>query len=197
MGENRTVQDDLLNPIQSIKIRGANGDFEVLVDEVHSALTMIPVFHAEIHLGNAYTASSGVISVDNNADLDMVITTGSKSAHITFHLGLGGDSQIFFYENPDVGSGGTLIAPVNRNRNSSNTPEATILVDPIINGTGTLLLEDYDPSGSGPQALGTVGGDSSEFDLKPNEDYLLRITNISGQAQNYSERAEWYEEEPF
>jgi hypothetical protein len=82
-----------------------------------------------------------------------------------------------------------LLIRLLANRQSSLTATQTITSGPTITGTGTTLIQDYVPGGSGGNS---VGGNSSniaritEFIGKASTAYLFRYTNMNASAQPVS-----------
>jgi hypothetical protein len=156
--------------------------------------------HHENEVGNMYQVGHYDAAVANTASLEILIRTGSTlSLHSVFATNVGGDSVAYLFEAPTVTVVGTTITPINNNRNSANTAEGLFYHTPTTTADGTPLNNGtFIPGGSGGNAVGGSAGssirDGGEIILKPNTDYLVRITNISGAAKNISLTHLFYEE---
>ena len=157
-----------------------------LYDEYSNHLIVMGEIHARIHEGKLFSLSHIQNNVANNAYIDVLIKThASKYMHVRFESGAGGDATFTVHENPTVSNNGTLKSPLNRNRNSDITNFATFYTTPTVSALGTELVNELQPGGSGGFLFFGGGSGSSsrgfeEWILKPNEDYLVRLTNISG-----------------
>ena len=172
----------------------ANGEArELQLDDWSWKLTIIDATHVEIHEGNTYVVSYYDDDVADDGTVEILLRVGDEPAHATFGGQAGGDAVAYLIENPTVNAAGTALTEFNKNRISANTATLTAFHTPTVVG-GTALLTLFMPGGSGPQAGGTQASSGGEWILKPNEDYVARITNISGQAQEISIDIEWYEE---
>jgi hypothetical protein len=165
-------------------------------DETTGALTIITVPHHEIHEGEthlcSYKTPDGAPLADN-ATIAFVVTVGAKECHMTAAGAVGGDFEGELREDVTY-TGGTAVAIFNKKRSSSEGATATVVRDPTITDAGTLLENRFVPGGTGPQAVGGVGGQRAEWILEPGRVYLYRITNRAGNNQPGSLVLEWYEE---
>ncbi len=166
-------------------------------DDVTNALLTIDSPHYEVHEGEAFRAGYQA-SVSNNASVDVLILTGAKYCHMVLGASVAGAAQAYFYEHPTVTVVGTAMAEINFNRPKSPTHIATASIThtPTVSLLGTGLIPEgrYLPGGTGGQRPGTSLRASDEMILKPNEYYLYRLTNVSGQAAILNSYIEWYEE---
>lgn len=173
---------------------GASGG-EAEVDGVAGALVVQGMVHRMIHRGLLFETSHVDESVADNGVVEILITTAAgQSAHMRFTAAAGGDARVALFENPTVSDAGTGISEVNRNRNSSNTADTAVTHTPTTSDDGTQLMDHLLPGGSGFFATG--GGAESSFEeyiLKASEQYLFRVTNISGAAQPVGVALTFYE----
>lgn len=149
--------------------------------------------HEHIHDGDHYNASYLVAAVANNGNADIRFTTGAKSCHMNAVMTASGKSQFFIYEAPTV-SVGTAITIYNNKRSSTNTPTAAVKHTPTVTAAGTtLLINGLINGGTGGVSQGGSGGNRNEIVFKPSTEYLIRLTNTAGTAQDLNILLEWYE----
>lgn len=169
-------------------VRLATFDNSDALREVGSsyALPVINLEHIRTHEGRLFTAgklwdSTGKIA--NGAFADIAFTASATvSAHVILDVQVGGDSEVYVYEDAVI-TGGTTITPFNRNRRSSNVCATTVVHTPTVTSPGTLLEAVFAPGGTGHKAGGGSGGFAGEFVLQFSKTYLVRVKNVSGSAQ--------------
>jgi hypothetical protein len=172
-----------------------NGE-QVLVGTKHPLPTE-DHFSANLHLGNAY--SFGAVNdfaneLGDGDSLDIAIAFGANTeANISIEGLCGGNAEGFLYENA-VATGGTAGTAVNLNRNSTNTSNSAITVNPTVTSTGTLLGKYLIMGGTGKKA---AGGDMAGSSLiaKPLTNYLLRLTNVDNTDHVAEIIITWFEQE--
>jgi len=150
-----------------------------LIDDVSGFIGTIPVEHVNIHKGILFSILYKV-SVTASGVTYIQIKTGAKTVHFK-PTNIATDADKFaieFLESPTLTDGSTAITVINRNRTSSNTPETVLYSDPTDVSGGTKIDEFYIGGSVGFKA---VGGDIiagvNEFVLKPNTNYIYKITN--------------------
>ena len=162
-------------------------------DDQVGALITIPAQHYEVHEGETFTVSLLDTNIANSATIIILLRTAAKYAHLTFFASLGGDATLEFIEDPTVSNAGTPAIEWNNKRYSTTEPTVSAFTAPTISG-GNDPLEAFLAGGTGGNSAGGLLRADVEFILKPNEDYALRLTNVSGQAKGGSIIASWYEE---
>ena len=170
-----------------------NGDaIPIQVDEQTKALISILEPHAQIHGGKAFF-NSGLNNIANAADFDILLKNPvNNESHFRFNFSVGGAPMVVrVFENPTITDDGTGLTVFNVNRNSVITNKMTLFSGPTLSDDGTelecLLI-------AGARQEGGTGNTSLiEWELKVNEDYLLRITNNAGGAQDVCHNIFWYE----
>lgn len=153
--------------------------------------------HQKVHQGQFFLLERIVSSLADNVSIDVVLSTGNQSLHASFGSIVRGDSEIFIYESPTV-SNGSVIDIINQNRNSTRQSTATAVHTPTVTSVGTLLTHNLIVGGAVGHAVGgAMSGalrEGSEWVLKPNTKYLIRLTNKSGQARDLQLQCAFYEQ---
>lgn len=172
---------------------GDNTHAERAVTILAGGLRPVADAHTRIHRGEMFTSDMIVESLANNGNLDIIMTTPATDwPHLTVKAMIGGDGELRVYEAPDF-TGGTAITPVNHKFYSSNTWAGAVVHTPAVSNAGTLKISHYIPGGTGGVAIGGIGGRGEEVQLKPLKSYLVRLTNVSGQARRAALDLTWYE----
>lgn len=177
-----------------IKLKDDNsGEFIVLdIDEETHSLVTISEPHAILHQGKMYSVSYYDEAVADDANLNIQILTGDKEAHASYIITAGGDAIVEMRESIES-TGGTPISIYNKNRNSLNTPLSTVMYNPTVTSSGTLLFKEFTIGGTYNQAIGGGTRTDTEWELLPNTKYLFKTTNKAGLAKVISVSLEFYE----
>lgn len=154
----------------------------------HGNLVTICSPHNAIHHGEMFfvghRASIGLTS------RNVLIKVGATAIHIEYEMTSSLGGTIDFFEGTTVSSDGTVLTPFNRNRVSQNSTDVGVFYSPSITSDGVSL----DPRVIGSEDKG--GGkqrSSNEWVLKPNTNYLARLTSTNlGNTMVFS--ANWYHE---
>ncbi len=187
------------NQVELVGGNGNGGEPQVLlVDEITGALAIIDTPHHEVHEGETYRAwlvtPHGSL-IANDAFVDLVLTTATLYPHITFALGFGGDCEFNIYREPTFNLNGTLQAPHNLKDYSANTSTVTVRWQPTVTNVGAEIDGEFFPGGTGGNASGGSIRRGTEDIFRLATSYLIRITNRSGNARQFSLEAQWYEED--
>ena len=170
------------------------GDEQVLVSADY-ALPTSTVFGAHLLEGLLFSIGythSFASPLANGASIDIVLAFGPGTEPRVAIEGLCvGNAMGYLYENA-ITTGGTALASINLNRNSTNVSNSAAVLNPTVTATGTLLNSHVLIGGVKKKAS---GGDISTASLvlKPLTNYLLRLTNVSGTAQAAEMTITWYE----
>lgn len=149
--------------------------------------------HTQIHHGETFTADHVVASLANNGVINLIITTPANDwPHLIVNAAIGGDGLLQIYEGA-VFTGGTPVNVVNHKFYSTNVAGETVVHTPTISNDGVNKIDHYIPGGTGGVAVGGVGGRHEEILLKPATNYLIRLTNVSGQARRAAIDLLWYQ----
>jgi len=157
----------------------------------------LPVFsHGEVfvHDGYAYHRDAYYASIDGGATINMLLRTPAiNEVHLVAYSATvtGGPSILSLLENVTVSADGTLVAPYNLNRTSSNTSGVFISENPTVSG-GILIERHLIPAGHKDGGLSP--NTSAGWVLKPSEEYCIRLTNNDSSAISASVEIMFYEE---
>lgn len=167
------------------------GTYGNQIDSKTAAFQTIPHAQKEVHDGNAFASGHRVDSLANNTTAYYCIESGDREAHITGLITVGGDCHLDIYAFSDC-TGGTLVYGARKNGNTPQTPTMQIFYNPTINTIGVDIFQDFIPGGQRSQASGGTSS-SQEWDLVPNSQYILAITNVSGLPTTVALTVDWIE----
>lgn len=171
-------------------------DEQIWKDVFTGALVQIEISHEAIHLGR-YFQHSNVVSVANGANSDWLLITpdisiGGPYVHLRLFQFDASGAPISFklYEDTTTSANGTAQSTYNFNRNYTDGVLGVYLTPTIIT-LGTQLVSGQ-ISGT-KQAGGSGQTSGTEWVLKSNTKYLIRLTNSSGSVASIGFNLEWYE----
>ena len=161
-------------------------------------LPAILAAHQQIHNGKGFTHNDRHLNLANAGVSDHLIKVGDNALHVTYFgvVATGSPVVVEYYENTTVSADGTPMALGNNNRTSEKVTTATMFEGPTITGVGDRLGGTEIPDitvGAGQSSGGQAILGGGEWILKPNTNYLYRITNNSGSAINYNITLFYYE----
>lgn len=144
-----------------------------------------PEPHKKIHQGTMYSCSRIEPAVADGSSLDVIMSNPSGVyPHLVFSIGTFGNAKFQLYEGPTFDADGTSLTIFNHKRYSANTFTGTVTYGNTVSNVGTLIQDAILPGGEKAHAIGTSDSFQDEWCLKNNEDYLLRLTNLSGAASD-------------
>ena len=169
-------------------------------ERITSAIRTIETEHSYIHEGifyesyNKFTLAAGAKRV-----VTIKAPVGKYLHYRPTNLVTSADKvTIEFYEGATVTAAtGTAVTPSNHNRNSATASGVTLLDAPTVTADGTKFAQVYIPGATGiggtrtGQSAGTSG---SEWVLKPNTVYMIKVTNGSSGSNDIQVNFQWYEE---
>ena len=183
-----------------IKENGEVVNFAGTVERVTSAFKTIETEHAYIHEGiffesyNKFTLAAGATRV-----VTIKPAAGTYLHYRPTNLVTSADKvTIEFYEGATVTAAtGTAVTPSNHNRNSTLASKVTLLDAPTVTANGTKFTQVYIPGATGVGGSRTgasAGVSNSEWVLKPDTQYAIKVTNGSSGANDIQINFQWYEE---
>ena len=184
----------------SMKSDGTIINFADASERLTSAIRTIETEHAYIHEGiffesfNKFTLAGGATRV-----VTLKPAAGTYLHYRPTNLVTSADKvTIEFYEGATVTAAtGTAVTPSNHNRNSTLASKVTLLDAPTVTVNGTKFAQVYMPGATGTGGTRTgasAGVSNSEWVLKPNTVYMIRVTNGSSGSNDIQVNFQWYEE---
>jgi hypothetical protein len=173
------------------------------VDRFTGFLTRLTGDHAYIHEGYAFTYAAS-FSLAGSATVDYILQTPSVVSGKFVHyrptkIGTTASGvSVTLSENPTFTSGTDLSAAIfNRNRISTLTPGVRVLGTNLsVSDVGVVLYPDIiGATGTPSTNRQGVSGENEEIVFKQNEDYLIRITNLTSTTTTVVLNLFWYEED--
>lgn len=157
----------------------------------------IDTVHKHVHSGDFYSSSVISEGILDDASLELLINVGHYEAHAAIVIKSEGYSIANVYEGTTVSAEGTEQAVVNQKRSSTKTAKTQIFLSPTIIADGTEIASGVIFAGEGGKAIGGSNGQGprsgTEWILKQNTTYLIRLTNKSGQQRNMYSSIGFYE----
>lgn len=195
MAENDRIQELFIRgiPVRHVRIFGQL-DEPAACDLVSKALVQLDSTHARIHEGIYYSIGFTIPSLANGVSQNCLLKTKDNEIHLRPSAVMGGDARFFIFEGTVVSANGSASTAANRRRESSSTHIVEIFNGATVTDDGDLLDEHLLVGGTGPaQSIGGASELISEWVFKPNTNYLLRLTNISGASQPSNMHLDFYE----
>lgn len=164
------------------------------VDELTGASTIIDLVHERIHAGRTFQTSYKSPEGSEVADdgtVEVLVKNTTIPVHFTFSATGGGNLELSLFEAPTTTNDGSQLNVVGMNRQRSIAPTVTTFLSPTITADGDQLFNGFDSRGVGLTT--PEGREGSEWVLRRNTDYLIRITNRAGGARDIAVILQWYQ----
>lgn len=184
-----------------INLQYIKNKFEVAVERITGAFRTIETEHSYIHEGIFFESYNKFTLAAAGTKLVTLKTPAAKYLHYRpTNLVTSADKVLIeFYEGATVTAAtGTAVTPSNHNRNSALASGVTLLDAPTVTANGTKFAQVYIPgaTGTGGTRTGSSAGVSnSEWVLKPNTTYMIKVTNSSSGSNDIQVNFQWYEED--
>jgi hypothetical protein len=160
--------------------------------------------HSKVHQGDYYNCSHYYSAVADNGTAELLIKLSANyENHAVIQIGTGGDGRLDLYENPTLSDNGTSINVINHNRSKAlasptRASSSTAFHTPTHNSPqayGTPLIPGFVlPGGTKDKGGGAIAEASGEqWVWAASNDYLVKVTNQSGSAQDISIDVAFYE----
>lgn len=170
------------------------------VDRFCGAQVAISEEHWVVHEGFAFLFTHFIDNLANAGEAELLLKVPANTYPHIHQLDLAagrGDVRIEIFEGPTTSSDGTPVSAPNQNRNSTNTPGLNVFHTPTVSADGTKFWDHWlhpTASGSGGRQEGLVLSPmGTELVLKPETNYLIKITNNSGATIDLMLRGLFYE----
>lgn len=173
-----------------------------MIDYFTGFITQITGDHRYIHEGKAFsyigntgslTAGSGTYSLSILTPVD---TSGIRLHFRPLKLGATANTMLMTVAEGSTVTGGSVVVPFNRNRNSSNISKSVLTAGVTVSAEGSIRSQDAVGGGTNPSTnQGGAAGANQELVLKPNTTYSIKIDNIGSvtASTGYFELF-WYEQ---
>ena len=165
------------------------------IDAETRGLVVVSHYETDLHQSErfhvCYLQPHGSELADDAAH-DFLIRVGSLDAHANILLAVGGDCDASLYEETTVSANGNVLISRSMNRRTLGTAETVMYEGPTVTLAGTELTCVFVPGGS-KKALSGGTGNTTEWILERNTNYMVRITNRSGAAIQLSVGLCWSE----
>lgn len=195
-GVDRVMAVVLNGGVYTFKQTLVTSDGSPMEDSTTQSLRTITDAHHHIHAGERYVVQEGIQL--NSGSKNYLITTPNTTswAHMTIDVEGGMDTQIVFVEG-STHTGGTVMPPRNRNRNTGDGAGGVIVAHTPggVAGAPTEIFScqfGIPTSGGGRGGGGGTQQGRSEFILKQNTKYLLTVTALSANDNNICVSIDWY-----
>ena len=159
-----------------------------------------PWFLSKILREKGFSVSHRFEGVGDGDPADLYLSNPSDSGKYVFLVVVRAVSQgkayVDLYHGVTVTTAGTSLTPVNLFRGST----ASSVVSAEYGGTydisgATHILSDLCPGGYGVKPLGDAIEVGESAVIPPGLDLLVRVTNVSGMAQDIAIKVSWWEDE--
>lgn len=214
-GDSVTLRHETHTNVDGGMPRGYTGEtYRYLrLDPSGFALKTIGHGDTEVHEGHAFSVHNYEITFDKASEIGILFTAPntSKRLHCLFSVYCGAASVFDVCEAPTLDTGNyptTFYAPINADRNSSNTSGVLSMRGmPVVNQASLKLKANTTPItgdgtvihvemlGSGKQGGGSGRRSEDEIILKPNTTYYFRLKGSTNGADSAaaSMQISWYE----
>ena len=184
-----------------MKSDGTFINFADSTERLTKAIRTIETEHSYIHEGIFFESYNKFTLAAAATRLVTMKTPAAKYLHYRpTNLTTSADKiTVEFFEGATVTAAtGTAAIPSNHNRNSALASGVTLLDAPTVTANGTKFAQVYIPGATGTggtRSGASAGVSNSEWVLKPNTTYMIKVTNGSSGANDIQVNFQWYEED--
>jgi len=198
-GATSAKQDDILTELEQ-KTEPSDTQLVLLTDGTNNlyiwgsgGITTVKAIHWRIKESKEWLASNLWSAVDDGNSVYLHIKTdATKAAHGNVVIESEGKLEVRLFENPTLSDDGTELEDLSLNRETISAAATKVYKDPGVTSDGTEI--EVGVLGT-PGKFTAAGGDitGGYWLLKPNEDYLVKVTNIAGAAIDIVIKYGWHE----
>lgn len=159
---------------------------------LYDPVVALEEIHSHIHEGIFFSYDTTNIALGATASIEaLVVIPSGIYAHSRPACAAGATSRLSIFESPTVTDNGTEVTDdvKNRNRASSSTTTLTVYSGPTVSDDGDSLEDKIIPE----NIFFEISSPYLEWILKPSTTYLIRLTNLTAQAQAATLSLNWYE----
>ena len=164
------------------------------IDAATHTLQTINYAHRKIHAGSSYWSNIADTNINSNPlRFKLATPNTTKWVHMLVFGVSSGESTFTVTEAPTGGAtGGTVITPTNRNRNSLNTSDATVTKGVSAPTGGTVLGGEPELHGFDKDKIAGETRSSAEIILKQNTTYVFELESGTSDVVG-NLLLDWYE----
>lgn len=165
-----------------------------ITDELSGASVVTSLSHLHVHQGRMYEVSyktSDGSPLADNSNIDFLFRPNASHNHFSFGPVAASPIEVLFYESPTITNVGTSLNVVGMNRIRSLAPTAVVYVSPTVSAVGNQLEINLQVWGLSQL---TPAFSEAPWILRQNTDYLIRVINRAGSAQDIGMVMQWFEE---
>lgn len=152
-------------------------------------LTVVDIGFSQLEEGTLLSVYQKFPALADAGNADILIRTSADVNVIcTFNVVGQARAESFLYEAPTVSATGTALTPRSRNRQKASDVSvgASFFSGPTVSAVGTELIETRIPGAGRQRAIGGFSDGIAQWVLARDTDYLFRLTNDSGGAEDYT-----------
>lgn len=151
--------------------------------------------HLKVHQSELLATGYLATGVAAAGDIEVLFQCPSThDLHLYIRMAAGADATFTAFEGPTINAQGTVLTPINHNRNGTDSANATITHTPTLGADGSQLWEQFFPGGTGGASPGVIEPATTEqVVLKAGNNYLFRLTNNDGAGQTLNMLFSFYE----
>lgn len=177
-------------------VRNERGTWQVIHGDFHTgSQSSIDIPHWMVHSGRYFSVSDVDTDVDIIGPKNWLFRTPDNDElefHVQFAISSSAQRRVELFEDVSVSADGTPISPINHKRTSIYVSQLEAFADPTVTDDGTRIDVAGIGSTGGAVKIGGVARSNSEWILKPDTLYVLRVTVAANDAV-VSNNTEYYE----
>lgn len=184
--------------IVKIDLGGDGVSLPLIANESTGAITTVDFEHHEIYSGRHYYIEDIVeIAAAHVYDIQFTTADTELRAYLKFSLNCEAETEWYIYEDASIVTAGTLLVPINNNRNSAETTD--MVLGGIANASVALANDDTPVAGATLIAHGIVGAGKTGREIERNREIILKQDTIYcirllANTQGYTNfNINWYE----
>lgn len=162
------------------------------IDNIGPWGVTIDVGHHQRHEGESFGACFADDALADTEQINLLIKPQATTyPHMLYHVTCPSAFTIQLYKDVSATVDGSAVKVLNHNQNMDVSANTLIYHTPTIASTGSLMEQYY--IGGGSQRAGGSNRSEGEWILKPEVNYLLRVTSRAN-GNSGSVVLDWYEE---
>jgi len=175
----RTVLVNTSGTATGDKVKITDGTTDLIIWDDGSIVNIRDIHRRIINSKEFFVSQRFTTVADDGTAMFHIKVDSTKSAHGHISIEADGKCHVDFYENPTTSADGTALNELCMNRETDATPTVAVFHTPTKSVNGTLL--EYGILGSAGKFTLAGGAQTQAYWLlKPNEQYLVLVTNKSG-----------------